>query len=91
MAVAPGIDWHSATPSVNFSPDTHPRRIASSRMYATMAGPPNAVAPSLRKERNSSAGLGDFSLMERAHGRLSSWRGASEASTLISPPTSPAS
>jgi hypothetical protein len=54
MAVAPGMDWQSTTPSLNVSSSSHLYRATDiSLMYATIAGPPKAVTPSLRKEKNS--------------------------------------
>jgi hypothetical protein len=50
IAVAPGNVWHNDTPLLNVASSSQfSRTTAMVRMYATIAGPPNAVSPSRRK------------------------------------------
>jgi hypothetical protein len=59
IAVAPGIIWQSATPSAKDGPFSHRfRSTAIRRMYATIDGPPKAVALNRKNARKSSAGRG---------------------------------
>ena len=63
MAVAPGIVWQRATPSWKVASSSHFfRSTAILRMYATIAGPPKAVVPSLRKDRNNRGKEGGLSV-----------------------------
>jgi hypothetical protein len=51
--------WHRATPFLNADSSSH-RCFATARslIYATMAGPPKAVAPRRRKARNKKGNAG---------------------------------